>query len=53
MERPLHQLITDAERFAAAQENMAARSKEDSEHWHHVALANLLREMASALTAAR
>jgi hypothetical protein len=43
-------LLERAERFAVAQENYAAQANEDSQHWHHVALANLLRELASALS---
>jgi hypothetical protein len=43
------ELIEDAERFAVAQETKAAHSKEDSEHWHHVALAALLRDMAAEI----
>lgn len=42
-------LLERAERFALAQEQMAADASEDSQHWHHVALANLLRELAAAL----
>jgi hypothetical protein len=50
MKRSREQLIADAARFAAAQDDLAGRCSEDSQHWHHVALAMLLREMASALS---
>lgn len=52
MKRTILDLIESAERFALAQEDMAVRSQEDSQHWHHIALAELLRDMASALTPA-
>lgn len=44
------ELLARAERFALAQEQYAAQASEDSQHWHHVGLANLLRELACALT---
>ena len=50
MERSREQLTADARKFAAAQDDLAARSKEDSEHWHHIALRDLLLEMSAALT---
>lgn len=43
-------LLERAERFAVAQEHYAAQAAEDSQHWHHVMLANLLRELVSALS---
>lgn len=49
MTRTREQLVADAEKFAAAQEDLAGRSSEDSQHWHHIAVANLLREMAREL----
>ena len=51
MTRPPSELILSAERFALAQETKAAHSKDDSEHWHHVAVAQLLREMAATICA--
>lgn len=50
MKRTIHQLIAHAHKFADAQSQIAAQAKEDSQHWHHVAVADLLREMASALS---
>jgi hypothetical protein len=49
LRRTRKQLIADADKFASAQEDMAGRAREDSEHWHYVALADLLREMAYML----
>lgn len=49
MSRTSEQLISDAEKFAAAQEDLAGRASEDSQHWHHVAVAGLLRELAARI----
>jgi hypothetical protein len=43
------ELLHSADEFAAAQEQMAARAAEDSEHWHHRAVAWLLHELAARL----
>jgi len=43
-------LLDRAEQFALAQEQLAANSAEDRQHWHHVSLANLIRELAAALS---
>jgi len=46
---------TDAElaayllKYAEAQDHMAARSNEDREHWHHVALRDVMNESAKRL----
>lgn len=43
------ELIASAGEFAAAQENLAARTDEDRTHWHHRALAWLIQELAARL----
>ena len=45
----LPDLIAQARGFANAQRHVAARSTEDRTHWHHVALADLLDELAERL----
>lgn len=42
-------LKAQAERAALAQEDLASRADEDSQHWHHVMLANLIRTMAALI----
>lgn len=36
-----------------AQRDMAAKSKEDFEHWHHIAVADVIDELASRLRASQ
>jgi len=43
------ELRKSATEFAIAQEKMAARSQEDSQHWHHIAVHNLLLELAKRM----
>jgi hypothetical protein len=43
------ELYRAAEKFAAAQERLAANTTEDILHWHHVALRDLIMELASRL----
>lgn len=43
-------LIASLQEFAQAQDRMAALAKEDSEHWHHAALSDLMKESAIRLT---
>lgn len=45
----INDLKEQAEKAAQAQEQKAAETSEDSEHWHHVFLANLFRTLAAAL----
>jgi hypothetical protein len=42
-------LIKTAYKFSAAQRDLASNCKEDSEFWHHVALADLLSALARRL----
>lgn len=44
------ELVDQARSFAAAQSHMAANATEDREHWHHVAVMELLTKMADALS---
>ena len=48
--RTHEELIADAEKFATAQRDLAGRQDEDSRHWHHIALADLLLEMSRELS---
>ncbi len=43
------ELVAAAGEHAIAQQHLAANAQEDSQHWHHVALAQLLEELAARL----
>ena len=43
------ELFSEAEGFAAAQENLASRTTEDRTHWHHRAIAWLIHELAARM----
>lgn len=43
------ELYSSAEEFAVAQERMAANATEDRQHWHHIAVRDLIMELASRL----
>ncbi len=45
----IQDLCEQLQHFADAQQHMAARSKEDRGHWHHVVLADLLLEAKDRL----
>jgi hypothetical protein len=43
------EIIVALDKFAVAQEHMAANTNEDCTHWHHVACAHLYAEAAIRL----
>jgi hypothetical protein len=43
-------LVTWLNTFAEAQDNLAAGAAEDADHWHHVSVAERIREAARRLT---
>ena len=43
------ELLKSAEGFALAQEDLAGKANEDFTHWHHVGLADLIKELSTRL----